>query len=127
MLGLEPQGAAAETTILKKLEEKKSALAEIFAVYCDSDGKESTCSVGVPGSIPESGRSPGEGNGNPLQYSCLEDSMGRGAWQATVPGVAELDRAEQLTLSLTLGVEVLGRIISDFFWIPAHGGSPRNS
>ena len=41
------------------------------------------------GSIPGSGRSPGEGNGNPLQYSCLENSMGRGAWRATVHGVAE--------------------------------------
>ena len=45
-----------------------------------------------PGFIPESGRSPREGNGNLLQYSCLENSMGRGAWQATVCGVAkELD------------------------------------
>ena len=41
------------------------------------------------GSIPESERSPGGGNGNPLQYSCREDSMDRGAWQATVRGVAE--------------------------------------
>ena len=41
------------------------------------------------GSIPESGRAPGEGNGNPLQYSCLENSTGRGAWRATVHGVAE--------------------------------------
>ena len=41
------------------------------------------------GSVPGSGRSPGEGNGNPLQYSCLEKSMGRGAWPATVHGVAE--------------------------------------
>ena len=41
-----------------------------------------------PGSIPGSGRSPGEGNGNPLQYSCLENPMDRGAWQATVPGVS---------------------------------------
>ena len=41
------------------------------------------------GSIPESGRSPGEGNANPLQYSCLENSMDRGAWQATVHGVTE--------------------------------------
>ena len=41
------------------------------------------------GSIPESGRSPGDGNGDPLQYSCLENSMGRGAWRATVHGVAE--------------------------------------
>ena len=41
------------------------------------------------GSIPESGRSPGEGNGNPLQYSCLENPTGRGAWQATVHGVTK--------------------------------------
>ena len=54
-----------------------------------SDGKESTCSAGDPGSIPGSGRSPGEENGNPLQYSCLENSMDRGAWQATVHGVAK--------------------------------------
>ena len=44
-----------------------------------SDGKESACNAGDQGSIPESGRSPGEGNVNPLQYSCLENSMGRGA------------------------------------------------
>ena len=43
---------------------------------------ESACNVGDPGSIPGSGRSPGEGNGNPLQCSCLETSMDRGAWQA---------------------------------------------
>ena len=45
-----------------------------------SVGKESACSAGNPGSIPGSGRSPGEGNGNPLQYSCLKNSMDRGAW-----------------------------------------------
>ena len=50
---------------------------------------ESTCSVGDLGSIPGLGRSPGEGNGNPLQYSCLENSMDRGAWQGAVHGVAE--------------------------------------
>ena len=55
----------------------------------DSDGKESVCNVGLPSSTPSSGRSPGEGNGNPLQYSCLENSMDRGAWQAIVHGVAE--------------------------------------
>ena len=44
-----------------------------------SVGKESACNAGDQGSIPESGRSPGEGNGNPLQYSCLENSMDRGA------------------------------------------------
>ena len=52
-----------------------------------SDSKESACSGGDLGSIPGSGRSPGEENGYPLQYSCLENSMNRGAWQATVPGV----------------------------------------
>ena len=44
-----------------------------------SDGKESACTAGGPASIPGLGRSPGEGNGNPLQYSCLENSMDRGA------------------------------------------------
>ena len=52
-----------------------------------SDGKEYACNAGDPGSIPGSGKSPGGGNGNPLQYSCLENSMDRGAWQATVHGV----------------------------------------
>ena len=46
-----------------------------------------TSSVGDTGSVSELGRSPGEGNGNPLQYSCLENPMGRGPWQATVHGV----------------------------------------
>ena len=49
-----------------------------------SDGKESACEVGDPGSIPRSGRSPGEGNGSPLQSSCLQNSMDREALQATV-------------------------------------------
>ena len=52
-----------------------------------SGGKESACNAGDPGSIPGLGRSPGEGNGNPLQYSCLGNPMDRGAWQATVHGV----------------------------------------
>ena len=55
-----------------------------------SVGKESACNAGDPGSIPGSGRPPGEGNGNPLQYSCLENHMDRGAWQATVRGVARV-------------------------------------
>ena len=54
-----------------------------------SDGKASACNVGDLGWIPGLGRSPGEGNGNPLQYSCLENPMDRGAWWATVHGVAK--------------------------------------
>ena len=52
-----------------------------------SDGKASAYNVGDPGSIPGSGRSPGEGNGNPLQYSCLENCIEKGAWHAIVHGV----------------------------------------
>ena len=55
----------------------------------DSDGKESTCNVGDLGLIPRLGGSPGEGNTYSLQYSGLGNSMDRGAWQATVQGVAE--------------------------------------
>ena len=55
-----------------------------------SVGKESACNAGDLGSIPGLGRSPGEGNGNALQYSCLENPMDRGAWQATVHGVARV-------------------------------------
>ena len=52
-----------------------------------SDGKESFCNAGDPGSIPRLGRYPGEGNGYPLQYSCLRNSMHRGAWWASIHGV----------------------------------------
>ena len=54
-----------------------------------SDSKESACNAGDPGSIPGSRRSPGEGNGNPLLYSCLENSMDGAAWQATIHGFAK--------------------------------------
>ena len=54
-----------------------------------SDSKESASTAGHPGSIPGLVRSPGEGNGSPLQYSCLENSMVRGAWWATVHGVTK--------------------------------------
>ena len=68
-------------------------LIEVQLIYCgfpcDSDGKESACSAGDPGLITGLGRSPGEGNGNALQYSCLEDPMDGGAWQATVCDVAK--------------------------------------
>ena len=54
-----------------------------------SDGKESACNAGDLGLIPGLGRSPGEGNGNPLPYSCLENPMDGGAWQATVHGMTK--------------------------------------
>ena len=60
-----------------------------------SDGKESACNSGGLGSIPGSGRSPGEGKGDPLQYSCLENSMDRGARRDT--GCKQLNMTEQLT------------------------------
>ena len=55
-----------------------------------SDGKEAACNVEDWGLIPELGRSPGEGNGNLFQYSCLGNPMNRGAWWATVHGVAKV-------------------------------------
>ena len=72
----------------------------IIGLPWGSDGKESACNTGDPGSIPESGRSPGGGHGYPLQDSCLKNSMDRGTWRDTVHGVAESNTTEQLTLSL---------------------------
>ena len=65
-----------------------------------SVGKASACIVGDLGSIPGSGSFPGEGNGNPLQYSCLENRMDRGAWQATVHGISRV--GHDLVLSFFL-------------------------
>ena len=59
-----------------------------------SDGRKSACDAGDLCSIPGLGRSPGEGNGNPLEYSCLENPMDKRAWQATICWVAELDMTE---------------------------------
>ena len=58
-------------------------------VFNPVEFKASACNAGDLGSIPGSGRSPGEGNGNPLQYSCLENPMDRGAWWAAVHGIAK--------------------------------------
>ena len=65
-------------------------MAKFLRVFLGGSGcKESTCSEGYLSSIPASGRFLGEGNGYPLQYSCLENSMDRGAWQAIIHGVAK--------------------------------------
>ena len=61
----------------------------LLVITGDSDGKASAFNVGDQSSIPGSGRSPGEGHGNPFQYSCLKNLTERGAWRATVCGVAK--------------------------------------
>ena len=63
---------------------------------CSSAGKESACNVGDLGSIPGLGRYLGEGNGNPLQYTCMENPINRGAWWATVDRVAEWDTTKAI-------------------------------
>ena len=65
--------------------------------FSDSDSKESACNVKGLGSIPGLGRSPGEGNENPLQYSCLENPMDQGAWWVTAHGVAKIDTTNWAT------------------------------
>ena len=67
----------------------------------DSDDKKSACNAGDLGLIPGSGRSPGEQNGNPFQYSFLENPMDRGNLWATIHGVTESDTTERLTLTLS--------------------------
>ena len=66
-----------------------SLISDCLGFSGGSDGKEFACNAGDPGSIPGLGRSPGVKNGYPLQYSCLENSVNRGAWWATVHGIAK--------------------------------------
>ena len=75
---------------LAKVKTKRTSKQKTRRVDCSSVDKESACHAGDPGSIPGSGRSSGEGNGNPLQYSCLENLLDRGAWQPTVHRVARV-------------------------------------
>ena len=88
----------------------------------DSDGKESTCNAGEPSSIPGLGRSPGEGNHNPFQYSCLENSMNRGAQQATVHGAAK-NQTQLSTILPSLGSLHRGEISWSEISPPVGGAS----
>ena len=85
-----------------------------------SDGKESAYNAGNCGLIPGSGRSPGEGDGNPLQHSCLDNSMDRGAWQASPWGHEESDMTEHLIYTHTHT-----RLINNF--VIVSGGQQRDS
>ena len=87
---------------------------QVICVYLQgfphgSDSKESACNAGDLGSIPGWRRSPGEGNGYPFQYCCLENPIERGAWQATFHGVTESDTTEQLSLHMSICKKVLPR------------------
>ena len=93
------------------------------------EGKASACNAGDPGSIPESGRSPGEGSGNPLQYSCLENPTDGGAWETAVHGVAK-SRTRLSDFTLTWGfpggseVKASACNAGDLGSIPGLGRSP---
>ena len=83
---LSPSSKSQEYSACKNTIKKKKRILSFIQLGFPggSVGKESACNAGDPGSISGLGRSPGEGNGNPLQYSCLENLMDRGAGQATV-------------------------------------------
>ena len=92
-----------------------------------SDSKEFTCNAGDPGLIPVIGRYPGEGNGNPLQSSCLENSMDRGAWRAIVHGVAKswaqlsspsLKHTYNRDLKMNLNIHL---ILKNIYYVTASG------
>ena len=92
--GLQSMGSQSDMTEQLSLVGKRNRSLNYLtylAIYIPgvSNGKESACNYGDPGSIPGSARFPGEGNGNPLQYSCLENTKDRGTWWAAVHGVTK--------------------------------------
>ena len=86
-----PHGQRSLTSYIPWGRKESDTTEQLSTAQHSSVGKESPCNTVDPGSIPGSKRSPGEGNGNPLQYSSLENPMHRRAWRATVHGVQELD------------------------------------
>ena len=99
-----------------------------YCFPCSSVGKESACDAGDQGSIPGSGRYPGEANGNPLQYSCLENPKDRGAWQTTVHGVARvrhdlMTKPPPLLILKKAVLAILGLIIIEANSCPGESGN----
>ena len=97
-----------------------------YSVYGGSDGKKSAWNAGNSSLIPGLGRSPGEGNGNPFQYSCLGNSIDREVCPATVCGVAESETSEQLTLFILRHcgwnfVDTLNSFLSEECWLVLEG------
>ena len=90
---------------------------ELKGMWCMRHCK-SVCNTGNPGSIPWSGSFPGEGHINPLQYSCLENPMDRGAWQVKVHAVAESDTTEWIILFFFYfsSVQFSRSVVSDSLW-----------
>ena len=82
-------GSLREVAAGRAAPENSPHLGSILGFPGGSDSKEPTCNAGDPGSIPGLGRSPERGHGNPLQCSCLENPMDRGAWRSTVHGVTK--------------------------------------
>ena len=103
------------------LEEEKETHSSILSFPGGSDGKESACSSGDQGSIPGLEDSPGEGNGNPLQYSCLENPMDGEAWWAAVHGVAK-SWTQQSDFTFTFQYSYLENTMErGAWWATVHG------
>ena len=106
---------AFESVLMRRMNLEPIILSEVSQKkehnYCiGSEGKASACNMGDPDSIPGLGRCPGEGNGNPLQYSCLENPMDRGAWWATIYGVTKSrTRLNDFTFTFNTYIWNLGR------------------